>query len=56
MLVIQEKCKCCMSCLEVCPVGAITKNSDGKAEIDKSVCIECGCCASCCQNSAITFD
>lgn len=56
MKVVLEKCKGCMECAEVCPMRAISKNADGKAQIDQNVCLGCGCCASCCNNSAIEFE
>lgn len=56
MKVLSEKCIGCMECAEVCPVQAISKNSNGKAEINQDICLGCGCCASCCKQSAISFD
>ncbi|MDR3151694.1 MAG: 4Fe-4S binding protein [Holosporaceae bacterium] len=54
MKVIKEKCKCCRSCTEVCPVGAVTIK-DGVAVIDDSLCLNCGCCAAACPVKAIEF-
>ncbi|MDR2068185.1 MAG: 4Fe-4S binding protein [Holosporaceae bacterium] len=54
MNVIMEKCKRCLVCIGVCPVQAIS-DKDGKVSIDKSVCLECGCCASSCPNKAIEY-
>ncbi|MDR0677661.1 MAG: 4Fe-4S binding protein [Holosporaceae bacterium] len=47
-----EKCKRCLVCVGVCPVKAISIKGEN-AEIDKDICIGCGCCASSCPNSAI---
>ncbi|MDR2794564.1 MAG: 4Fe-4S binding protein [Holosporaceae bacterium] len=55
MEIIIEKCKKCFSCEEVCPVGAISENN-GVMVIDKSICLECGCCAASCPSRAIIFD
>lgn len=55
MKVLSEKCKKCLECVEVCPVKAISEK-DGCIVIDKDLCLECGCCASACANSAIVFE
>lgn len=55
MKVISEKCKKCLECTKVCPVGAVTEK-DGKITIDKENCLCCGCCASACSSEAISFD
>lgn len=58
MKVILEKCKdcrVCMKCVEVCPVNAISEK-DGLINIDKNVCLECGCCVVTCPQKAIEWD
>ncbi len=55
MKVIVEKCKKCLSCVEVCPIKAITEKN-GEIVIDKDSCLGCGCCASACPNDAIEFE
>jgi len=50
--VIEDKCTGCGSCVNVCPVGAISLVK-GKAVIDQSKCIGCLACVSACPNDAI---
>jgi ferredoxin len=49
----QKKCVSCGSCVSICPVGAITFNSDNKAVVDKSKCVGCGACISVCPVAAL---
>lgn len=55
MKVMSEKCKKCLECTKVCPVGAISEK-DGVVTIDQGACLGCGCCASCCTYEAVSFD
>lgn len=55
MKIIQEKCKKCLSCTEVCPVKACALQENGNVEIDQNICLGCGCCAAACPNKAIEF-
>lgn len=52
---VTEACRGCLAhrCEDVCPRGAITFDSQQKAHIDKSKCVECGRCAKVCPYSAI---
>lgn len=52
---VSESCRGCISqrCIKNCPKDAIAKNSNGKAEIDLDICIECGRCAKVCPYGAI---
>ncbi len=47
-----EQCTGCETCVEVCPVEAISM-VDGHAYIDIDECIECGACAAECPEEAI---
>ncbi|MDR1334150.1 MAG: 4Fe-4S binding protein [Holosporaceae bacterium] len=55
MRIVLEKCKKCLSCVEVCPVKAISQQGD-EVVINKKECLECGCCASSCPNDAIEYE
>lgn len=52
---VTNACRGCLAhrCEDVCPRGAITFDSQQKAHIDKSKCVECGKCAKVCPYSAI---
>ena len=49
-----SKCDACGSCVEVCPVEAITILDDHHAVIDPEECIECLACIDECPNEAIS--
>ena len=46
-------CIGCEQCLSVCPAGAISLSSDGKAVVDASLCRGCGACAQICPVGAV---
>ena len=48
----KEKCIGCGTCVNVCPVGAISM-INGKAGIDENKCRDCGRCAEACPQGAI---
>lgn len=52
MQVDVEKCTGCGSCLETCPVEAISLVS-AKAAINIEACLDCGACAQACPSGAI---
>lgn len=56
IMVDKEKCIGCGTCVSICPVGAISFDANGKAEIDKTKCIRCGACQSSCPVGAIDID
>ena len=43
MLIDPERCRRCLDCLPVCPVGAI-QLKDKQVFVDQSECVECGVC------------
>jgi ferredoxin len=51
-----EKCEGCETCVEECPVEAISINDDGVAEVDADECVECETCIDVCPNDAITME
>lgn len=52
--VIGEDCVKCGTCLDECPVGAISEG-DERMQIDPEACVECGTCASVCPSGAISL-
>ena len=51
--VIGNDCIACGTCIDECPVGAISEGDIYK--IDADACTECGTCASVCPNEAISL-
>ena len=49
--VINDSCVACGSCIDECPVSAISEGSIYK--IDADTCIDCGTCAAACPSEAI---
>ena len=49
----KEGCLHLGSCISVCPVGAISKDSNGNIVVDKEACIGCGKCTAVCPNHVI---
>jgi len=52
--VIGEDCVSCGTCMDECPVGAISPG-DERYVIDADACTECGTCASVCPSEAISL-
>lgn len=50
-----EKCTGCESCIESCPVDAISMK-DGVAVVDAQTCSDCGACVDVCPVEAISMD
>jgi ferredoxin len=50
--VITDDCTMCGSCIDSCPVEAITEG-DPKYIIDAETCVDCGACAGECPTEAI---
>ncbi len=51
---IKEKCIHCLTCLQVCPNGAITEGPDSMI-IDRKKCTGCGLCVKFCCNNALSL-
>ncbi|MDR1763636.1 MAG: 4Fe-4S binding protein [Dysgonamonadaceae bacterium] len=49
--VITDDCIACGTCIDECPVGAISEGDIYK--IDPEICTDCGTCASVCPSEAI---
>ncbi len=49
--VIKNNCIACGTCIDECPVGAISEGDIYK--IDANTCIDCGSCAAACPSDAI---
>lgn len=52
-VVDEEKCIGCGTCIEWCPVSAISLTVENKAYIDQNICIGCGECRVTCPEEAI---
>lgn len=55
-MVDKKKCIGCGTCVQLCPVEAISFDEDGKAVIDPKKCIKCGTCEASCPVSAIKIE
>ena len=53
MVVNKDVCVSCQTCVDVCPVQAISM-VDGVAHINKDICVNCGQCKDACPVNAIT--
>ena len=53
MKIDKSKCISCGTCVAICPVEAISFDSDGKAVINQEKCIKCGACKASCPVNAI---
>lgn len=53
--IIQEECTACGSCIDECPVEAISEGDDYYT-IDQELCIDCGACYDVCPADAIVSD
>lgn len=49
----KEGCLQLGSCIDVCPVDAISKNDKGHIEVDPKLCIACGKCVEICPHNVI---
>jgi ferredoxin len=57
VLVDQEACTLCLSCVSLCPSGALGDNPD-KPELrfQEDACLQCGLCANICPEDAIALE
>lgn len=51
--VISDDCVACGTCIDECPVGAISEGD--KYSINADECTECGTCADACPSGAISL-
>ncbi|TFF89429.1 MAG: 4Fe-4S dicluster domain-containing protein [Promethearchaeota archaeon] len=51
----QEICVGCGTCVERCPMDAISLNDDDRAEVNENHCIGCGLCARFCPEGAVSL-
>lgn len=53
----EQACTLCMSCVSVCPVGAVLDGVD-KPQLNfiEDLCVQCGMCVSACPEDAITLN
>lgn len=56
MKVQKEICVKCRTCTSVCPVEAISIDSDENICFDEEKCVQCGTCVSTCPFGAIKED
>lgn len=56
ILVDENKCKSCDTCVKFCPTSAITVKEGEVAQIDKDLCVGCGSCANVCAEDAIFLE
>jgi len=54
-IVDKETCTACESCIDSCPVEAISMNGE-VAVVDAETCSDCGSCVDVCPVEAITLD
>jgi len=54
-IVDKEACTACESCVDSCPVEAISMDGD-VAVVDVETCSDCGSCVDVCPVEAITLD
>ncbi|SHH36421.1 4Fe-4S dicluster domain-containing protein [Desulforamulus hydrothermalis] len=55
LLVKVSICDRCLTCVAVCPVGAVSVQ-EGRIQLDRQACTGCGACISHCPNQIITLD
>ncbi len=57
VLVDTDACTLCLSCVSLCPSGALGDNPDlPQLRFQEDACLQCGICASACPETAITLE
>ena len=57
VLVDTEACTLCLSCVSLCPSGALNDNPDmPQLRFQEDACLQCGLCANICPEDAITYE
>jgi ferredoxin len=57
VLVDQGACTLCLSCVSLCPSGALMDNEDlPQLRFQEDACLQCGICATICPEKAITLE
>lgn len=58
VVVDEERCALCLTCLRSCPVGAIGLSGELKRRIvvHEALCVRCGVCAGLCPAKALSFE
>lgn len=56
VLVNTDSCTLCLSCVSLCPSGALGDNADKpQLRFQEDACLQCGLCANICPEDAITY-
>jgi ferredoxin len=57
VLVDTDACTLCLSCISLCPSGALGDNPDlPQLRFQEDACLQCGLCANVCPEDAITYE
>ena len=57
VLVDTDTCTLCLSCVSLCPSGALGDNQDKpQLRFQEDACLQCGLCANICPEDAITYE
>ncbi|MGC9370451.1 MAG: 4Fe-4S binding protein [Paracoccaceae bacterium] len=57
VLVDTDKCTLCLSCVSLCPSGALMDNPDmPQLRFQEDACLQCGICATACPETAIALE
>ena len=57
VLVNTDACTLCLSCVSLCPTGALGDNADlPQLRFQEDACLQCGICSTICPENAITYE